>query len=330
MPMKRVLVFVGVILGGACSLSTQDAPPLAGPSELALSLAVTASPDILTQDGKSQSIIGVTARDANGQPIRGLSLRLAMFVGDTSVDYGTLGSKVISTDNAGFASTLYTAPAAPPVSVTSDTLLTIQVLASGSDYGNTEARYVNIRLARPGVILPPNPPLVPSFFFSPSAPREDESVQFDASASTGVIVSYSWSFGDGTTGAGVRPTHRYSVAGSYNVTLTVTDDRDTAATSDPVSVQVVGAADPTAAFTISPADPLVEDKVFVDGSPSTTPIGSGRTIVSYEWNFGDGSPPVSGKTASHTYLTARTYTIVLNVKDSSGRRGTASKTVQVK
>ncbi|HMG72798.1 MAG TPA: PKD domain-containing protein, partial [Pyrinomonadaceae bacterium] len=42
--------------------------------------------------------------------------------------------------------------------------------------------------------------------------------------SDGSITSYSWSFGDGGTGSGVSPIHPYSAAGTYNVTLTVTDN----------------------------------------------------------------------------------------------------------
>lgn len=327
--LRRLLLFSIVCAAASCSLSKQNAPPLAGPSEFGLSLAVTASPDVVSQDGQSQSMVSVTARDANGQPIRGVTLRLGMFVGDTSVDYGTLASKTISTDSGGFASTLYTAPVAPPPTVSSDTIVTIQVVPTGTDYGNTEPRYVYIRLTRPGVILPPNPGVVPKFSFSPLQPQEDQVVQFDASASTGANLTYAWTFGDGSTGSGIRPTHRYSVAGTYSVVLTVTDDRGTAAMSAPTPVQVAAAADPTAAFTISPTDPSVGDTVYVDGSSSTTPIGSDRTIVTYEWNFGDGATG-SGKTASHVYGKAGTYTIVLNVKDSTGRRGTTSKTLQVK
>jgi PKD repeat protein len=37
-------------------------------------------------------------------------------------------------------------------------------------------------------------------------------------------VSYTWDFGDGTTGGGVDVTHSYSATGSYQLTLTVTDD----------------------------------------------------------------------------------------------------------
>jgi hypothetical protein len=40
----------------------------------------------------------------------------------------------------------------------------------------------------------------------------------------GVVVAYEWSFGDGGAGSGVSPTHVYAVAGSYTVSLTVTDN----------------------------------------------------------------------------------------------------------
>jgi PKD repeat protein len=40
----------------------------------------------------------------------------------------------------------------------------------------------------------------------------------------GHIVTYAWNFGDGTTGAGSNVTHTYANAGTYNVTLTVTDN----------------------------------------------------------------------------------------------------------
>jgi len=51
---------------------------------------------------------------------------------------------------------------------------------------------------------------------------------FDAAASTdpdGKIESYSWDFGDGSTGTGVSPDHTYKQAGTYTVKLTVTDNK---------------------------------------------------------------------------------------------------------
>jgi PKD repeat protein len=53
-------------------------------------------------------------------------------------------------------------------------------------------------------------------------------VHFDGSGSNdpdGTIVSYEWDFGDGNTGTGMNPSHIYTAAGVYTVTLTVTDDQ---------------------------------------------------------------------------------------------------------
>ena len=41
----------------------------------------------------------------------------------------------------------------------------------------------------------------------------------------GTIASYAWTWGDTTAGTGKTATHTYPTAGSYQVSLTVTDDR---------------------------------------------------------------------------------------------------------
>jgi len=71
-----------------------------------------------------------------------------------------------------------------------------------------------------------NPPLA-SFTFSPSSPTTGQTITFDASSSydpNRTITSYQWNFGDGSIASGIIVTHSYSSAGTYTVTLTVTDN----------------------------------------------------------------------------------------------------------
>jgi PKD repeat protein len=68
-----------------------------------------------------------------------------------------------------------------------------------------------------------------AFTFSPTAPAILQPVNFNAAASSAApgrsIASYSWNFGDGSaTKSGVTAQHDFGVAGTYSVTLTVTDD----------------------------------------------------------------------------------------------------------
>ena len=52
-----------------------------------------------------------------------------------------------------------------------------------------------------------------------------------ASDADGQIASYAWRYGDGATGSGQSPSHRYAAAGTYTATLTVSDDSGTQATA---------------------------------------------------------------------------------------------------
>jgi 6-phosphogluconolactonase (cycloisomerase 2 family)/PKD repeat protein len=64
----------------------------------------------------------------------------------------------------------------------------------------------------------------PTAAFSANAANAGSASSFDASASTAgsaPIGTYSWQFGDGSSGSGVTPQHTYATAGQYTVTLTV-------------------------------------------------------------------------------------------------------------
>ncbi|MBO1756823.1 PKD domain-containing protein [Allobranchiibius sp. CTAmp26] len=151
---------------------------------------------------------------------------------------------------------------------------------------------------------------------------------FDGSGSTdpdGTVASYSWNYGDGTTaGSGVSPTHAYTAAGTYTVTLTVTDNQGaTNSVSHNITVTAPPVNQPPVAAFTSSASNLTGS---FDGSGSTDPDG---TVASYSWNYGDGSTAGSGVQPSHVYAAAGTYTVTLTVTDNQGATNSVSHNITV-
>jgi PKD repeat protein len=157
------------------------------------------------------------------------------------------------------------------------------------------------------------------FTFSPSNPAMNQDIQFNGSTSragTGhTLVRYDWNFGSGSPQSGVAVTKAYDTAGTYNVTLTVTDEVGQSATIAK-SVTIGNTGSLTASFTMSPSNPRVGNTVNFNGSGSTA--APGFTITSYAWDFGDGTT-ATGATSSHVYGLAATYIVRLTITDSAGR-----------
>src|SRR5512132_4218013 len=104
-----ILTFIAVgclAVSAACSLTDQGAPDLTGPSERGLSLAITATPDLVAANGASQSVINVVARDANGQPSPNVEMRVDTVNVSGFIDesLGTLSARRITTGSNGQAS----------------------------------------------------------------------------------------------------------------------------------------------------------------------------------------------------------------------------------
>ncbi|MFN0159735.1 MAG: PKD domain-containing protein, partial [Burkholderiales bacterium] len=190
-------------------------------------------------------------------------------------------------------------------------------------------------------VSPANVPPTASFTTTPSSTTVGQSVSLNAGASVdtdGSIVNYQWDFGDGTsfpavgvTNASPTTSKSYAAAGTYTITLTVTDNGGaTTSTTRQVTVNVPGNVPPTASFTSTPSSTTVGVSVSLDAGASVDSDGS---IVNYRWDFGDGTsfPAVGATNASPTtsksYAAPGSYTITLTVTDNSG--ATANTTRQV-
>lgn len=223
----------------------------------------------------------------------------------TTWDFGD-GSSAFSRGAPGPMSHTYTAPGTYQV-----TLTLVDV------YGNLSTT------SQPVTILP-----APRAAFTSSSgnPQVNTPVSFDGSASSepapGKISSYSWNFGDGSSGSGQTVFHTYASPGVYTVSLTVSDGTN----NDTVSQLLIVHGLPSAAFAVPTVNRAAGSPISFDGSPSSEPNGS---ISTYSWNFGDGSPAVGGAKPSHAYARAGTYTVRLTVADPFGNTATSAQTVTV-
>jgi PKD repeat protein len=182
-----------------------------------------------------------------------------------------------------------------------------------------------------GTTVPPEPPLeelasvITAGAITGTTPL---AITFSGASSTGDITSYSWDFGDGDQGSGVSVSHTYSIPGSYSVSLDVTDSSGASALSS-LTVTAEEATTtpepPTAVLTSSTAAGDAPLDVSFDGSASITP---NPPMLSYDWDFGDGSK-ATGQTTSHIFTISGTYNTELAVSDTAGLTDTETTPVIV-
>jgi len=170
----------------------------------------------------------------------------------------------------------------------------------------------------------------------PYTGNEGAAVAFNGSASSdpdGDALTYAWSFGDGSTGTGVRPSHTYADNGSYAVTLTVTDTHGAASTAAS-STTAISNAPPTVS---APASLAATAGSAVTLSATFSDPGVSDGPWTYSVNWGDGSAVTTGSTssqasgisASHTYAAAGTNTASVTVTDKDGGSGVTQTSVTV-
>lgn len=154
-------------------------------------------------------------------------------------------------------------------------------------------------------------------------------VSFDGSTSSdpeGSALSYSWDFADGSTSTSVSPTHSYDHLGSFTVTLTVSDSGG--ATSTSYVVVTVGNRLPSVVVAADQSG-VTPGTVVAFSSAGTSDPDPGGSITSYSWNFGDGSPSVTGPNPTHLYSVSGTYSAQLTALDNDGGSTSATVTISV-
>jgi PKD repeat protein len=151
----------------------------------------------------------------------------------------------------------------------------------------------------------------------------DLAVDFtDASTdSDGNIGSWVWDFGDGNSSTAQNPTHTFASGGTFNVTLTVTDDGGaTDAVTQPVTVTDPANSPPTADFTFAVTYLDVE---FTDASTDTD-----GTVGAWAWDFGDGTTSTL-QNPTHTFASGGTFNVTLAVTDDGGGTDEVTQPVTV-
>jgi PKD repeat protein len=117
--------------------------------------------------------------------------------------------------------------------------LNVRVTAADGQVGTTT---VPVTVSNPPAPAPNLPPVAAG-----SAGCGDLSCSFDGSSSSdadGSVASYTWDFGDVTTGSGKLVSHTYASPGDYHYSLTVTDDDGASSTAFAGTVTVTAPPGP--------------------------------------------------------------------------------------
>jgi len=219
-----------------------------------------------------------------------------------SVSFSDLSSGSISSYSWNFGDGGSSSAASPSHTYTSAGTYDVSLTVSGPGGSDTLTRTAYISVSEPAPVA--------DFSGTPTSGNAPLVVSFSDSSS-GSITSWSWDFGDGGSSTSSNPSHTYSSAGTYDVSLTVTGPggSDSVTRVGYISVSVPPAA-PVAGFSANPTSgtaPLVVS--FSDQSTGS--------ISSWSWDFGDGSSSTA-QSPSHTYSAAGTYTVSLTVTGPGG------------
>lgn len=153
--------------------------------------------------------------------------------------------------------------------------------------------------------------------YTPEAPsvtgRQPVTISFQGWAQEGLLpLSYSWGFGDGSSGTGPQVGHAYAATGTFTVTLQAASFCRTATCTE--VLQIAEAPIPVAGvgFTYTPISPTRDIPVSF-----TATVTQGTEPIYYLWDFGDGWLG-GGQTVSHTFDISGTITVNVTAINATG------------
>jgi PKD repeat protein len=169
-------------------------------------------------------------------------------------------------------------------------------------------------------------PLSASFSVKPTPPVVATPVTFDATSSSdpnGKIVSYNWSFGDGSKNSTTNPVtfHEYSSAPrGFNATLTIVDDNGS---NSSYLALVFVLAKLTVAISYNTSQGVAPLTVSFNAAA----LG-GAGNYTFAWTFGDGQTGI-GQSMPHDYTASGTYQVQVTAADSAGHIAFSSMIITV-
>jgi len=138
------------------------------------------------------------------------------------------------------------------------------------------------------------------------------------------LENYIWNFGDGGTSTEENPSHTYTTAGNYRVTLTVENNRggtDSEISNDNFIQAELCCPDPTANFSVDNDSGCVPFLVHFTDLSTQGDENLGCEIISWDWDFGDGGTSTD-QHPEYTYNVPGLYSVSLTVTNSTGQTDT--------
>ena len=151
----------------------------------------------------------------------------------------------------------------------------------------------------------------------PSEVQVGQSATFTATVNSDAAtppITYSWNWGEGSTGMGSVATKTFNRPGTYTVTFTGSNNGAT--DSESCIVNVVAAPAPPEIIGIDASETRFEvcEPVEVEFEANVR----GAEPITYSWDMGDGSAPHTGRETTHTFSEPGTYTVRLTARNADG------------